>query len=319
MTTNACRGRCLPEPDGTANFTNPFNASNLTAFPLTPSHGFANMTERPVSIAALTGGGSDGSGGDGPELPNTTTTSLSSSPSNATLLGRRRFGRRDSGPSNANNDSAPTNASAFTGDNDVDTPPTGLDNFGLPKESGGSGAKAPPTSAPTVVDPFGVPTVTEDADNENHNANGNRPYTPSPQQADYLVFNDSLSTASSSSSSSSSSDSDSGSNPSPTFYCPCNCTYVSAACCLSYSHIVHEDASRYQIPMDPLPEDSPVCCDPNSGLWLPKPSIECERLAAANVSADGFVGLGSVKWDPHSGSSRNRPPGFPQRGAEGHT
>ena len=51
--------------------------------------------------------------------------------------------------------------------------------------------------------------------------------------------------------------------------CPCNCTYVSAACCLS--RIVWEDPQQ-QIKMDPLPANATVCCQASSGKWLPKTS-----------------------------------------------
>ena len=51
--------------------------------------------------------------------------------------------------------------------------------------------------------------------------------------------------------------------------CPCNCTYVSAACCLS--RIVWEDP-EYQVKMDPLPVNTTVCCNVSSGEWLRKKS-----------------------------------------------
>jgi hypothetical protein len=73
-------------------------------------------------------------------------------------------------------------------------------------------------------------------------------------------------------------------------HCPCNCTYVSTACCLS--RVVHEDTSM-RIHMNPLPVNSSVCCDPNSGRWLPKHSNEC----SSNVSNTDFTSLGSVRWN----------------------
>lgn len=89
---------------------------------------------------------------------------------------------------------------------------------------------------------------------------------------------------------------------SPVSYCICNCTYVSAACCLSDT--VHEEATK-QLEMEPLPENSPVCCDPNTGFWMPKSSPECVELAS-NSSGGDFIGLGSVRWNGNG----SRPVGF---------
>ena len=83
--------------------------------------------------------------------------------------------------------------------------------------------------------------------------------------------------------------------PAPILNCPCNCTYVSAACCLS--RFVWEDPSM-QIKMDPLPANSSVCCDSNTGRWEPK-SSGCGS-SASNDSTGGFIGLGNVKWKPNA-------------------
>ena len=49
--------------------------------------------------------------------------------------------------------------------------------------------------------------------------------------------------------------------------CPCNCTYVSPACCLSTDGIVYEDAlARSQISVQ-APPDTGFCCDTTTGLW----------------------------------------------------
>ena len=52
---------------------------------------------------------------------------------------------------------------------------------------------------------------------------------------------------------------------SPILTCPCNCTYVSAACCISRT--VWEDPSM-QIKMQPLPANASASCDAASGLWV---------------------------------------------------
>ncbi|KAI4140938.1 MAG: hypothetical protein L6R39_005586 [Caloplaca ligustica] len=48
--------------------------------------------------------------------------------------------------------------------------------------------------------------------------------------------------------------------------CPCNCTYVSHACCLSGDGIVAEDASQ-EIVTTQLPPNGTVCCDSTTGNW----------------------------------------------------
>ena len=77
---------------------------------------------------------------------------------------------------------------------------------------------------------------------------------------------------------------------SPILICPCNCTYVSASCCLS--PIVWEDPSE-QIQMKPPPANASVECDIGSGKWVPKPSAS----SSPTENEGGFIGMGSVKWN----------------------
>ncbi|KAL8924953.1 MAG: hypothetical protein Q9208_003836 [Pyrenodesmia sp. 3 TL-2023] len=48
--------------------------------------------------------------------------------------------------------------------------------------------------------------------------------------------------------------------------CPCNCTYVSHACCLSGDGMVAEDAGQ-EIVTTQLPPNGSVCCDAATGNW----------------------------------------------------
>lgn len=48
--------------------------------------------------------------------------------------------------------------------------------------------------------------------------------------------------------------------------CPCNCTYVSHACCLSGDGMVAEDAGQ-EIVTTQLPPNGTVCCDGATGNW----------------------------------------------------
>ena len=73
--------------------------------------------------------------------------------------------------------------------------------------------------------------------------------------------------------------------------CPCNCTYVSAACCLS--SIVWEDASQ-QIQMGPLPANATVRCDASTGGWVPNVS----GTSTPTSSLAGFDDLGSARYVP---------------------
>lgn len=54
--------------------------------------------------------------------------------------------------------------------------------------------------------------------------------------------------------------------PQNTFACPCNCTYVSPACCLSSHGIVWEDLSE-KLSMTVQAPNGSVCCDETSGKW----------------------------------------------------
>ena len=178
--------------------------------------------------------------------------------SNRTVLGNT------SDPTSANvND--PTSAANSSTPDMFNGFPSGPDDSGM----GADSTTAPPSNSTSTPEIDGIPTISNDTDSPQYGNN-------SDSLPDYVVFNDTTPDQSS-----------------PILYCPCNCTYVSAACCLS--HIVYEDPSM-QILMDPPPANSSVCCDPNSGLWLPKPSGECSRLAS-DVSATGFIGLGNVKWN----------------------
>ena len=95
--------------------------------------------------------------------------------------------------------------------------------------------------------------------------------------------------------------------PPPILYCPCNCTYVSAACCLSRT--VWEEPSK-SVLMKPPPSDATVCCDTSSGKWLPK-SGECPLSWANGSVGGGFDPLGTVKWNgrpiPQKLAQQNKP------------
>ena len=49
--------------------------------------------------------------------------------------------------------------------------------------------------------------------------------------------------------------------------CPCNCTYVSRACCMSEDGIVAEDATQ-EIVTTQLPPNGTVCCDGTTGNFV---------------------------------------------------
>ena len=265
---------------------------------------------RPISMADL----SDSSGSDMDDFgPSKTMVASSASSSNSSLIGRRKHVKRqqDSDPPTASSDPIPTDTAILRQE---DEEPSSLDNYSLPG-AGTTTVTAFPSEDTAFHDINGIPTVSTTTPQSNDNtdpasdsASNSIPPTPHP---DFLVFNDTLTY--NNSSSSSSNNTNSTDNPSPAFnptpavYCPCNCTYISEACCLS--PIVHEDASVKRIPLDALPPDSPVCCDPVSGEWLPTASLECQKQGAAaagrKFTADGgggFIGLGSVKWNPGNGS-----------------
>ena len=88
--------------------------------------------------------------------------------------------------------------------------------------------------------------------------------------------------------------------PAPVLYCPCNCTYISAACCLSQTRIVWEDLSE-QVKMRPPPNNVTVCCDANNGKWMSTstgclyPSIS--SLNGSSPREGGFQALGTVRWN----------------------
>lgn len=69
-------------------------------------------------------------------------------------------------------------------------------------------------------------------------------------------------------------------------FCPCNCTYVSAACCLS--RMVWEDPTQ-QVQMLPHADEASLCCDLSSGKWQAK-SGGCP---SSNKDFGGFEDLGS--------------------------
>ena len=53
--------------------------------------------------------------------------------------------------------------------------------------------------------------------------------------------------------------------PSTLLFCPCNCTYVSYACCLSLNGLVYEDASaKANLTLSGPPGQ---CCDSTTGNW----------------------------------------------------
>ena len=90
-------------------------------------------------------------------------------------------------------------------------------------------------------------------------------------------------------------------NPAPLLYCPCNCTYTSAACCLSQTGIVWEDPSK-QIVMAPMPNNATVCCDSNNGRWVLKSTTGCPPSTksssnGSDIRDDGFQSLGTVRWN----------------------
>ena len=54
----------------------------------------------------------------------------------------------------------------------------------------------------------------------------------------------------------------------PQLTCPCNCTYVSHACCLTQSRIVWEDPAE-KVNTSIQPPNGTVCCDTDTGRWTP--------------------------------------------------
>lgn len=82
---------------------------------------------------------------------------------------------------------------------------------------------------------------------------------------------------------------------------PCNCTYVSAACVLSTTGIVYEDASAKIDTVVGAPNGT-VCCDGTTGLW--RNSTVVRDTPAANplcASAAGAVQVGASSGGSGSG------------------
>lgn len=77
--------------------------------------------------------------------------------------------------------------------------------------------------------------------------------------------------------------------------CPCNCTYVSSACCLS--DLVWEDPS-FQIVMASPPANATVSCDEGSGEWVSKTKTAGVHTADAVTTSlnASFDDLGSVQY-----------------------
>lgn len=78
--------------------------------------------------------------------------------------------------------------------------------------------------------------------------------------------------------------------------CPCNCTYVSKACCLSLTGLVYEDPVM-KIDTVVQATNGSVCCDHQTGNWtkaavtrdMPMPDPTCEHTTAySNASSTGI-------------------------------
>ncbi|KAL8669436.1 MAG: hypothetical protein Q9168_005971 [Polycauliona sp. 1 TL-2023] len=67
----------------------------------------------------------------------------------------------------------------------------------------------------------------------------------------------------------------------PSLSCPCNCTYVSHACCLSADGIVAESAPQ-EIITTQLPPNSSVCCDGNTGIFAER-SVVVNSVSKENA------------------------------------
>ena len=86
-------------------------------------------------------------------------------------------------------------------------------------------------------------------------------------------------------------------------HCPCNCTYISAACCLSQTRLVWEDPSE-QIQLGPPPRNATVCCNHNTGKWVPnsagcQPDSKLFSSGGNDTKTHGFQDLGNVRWEPN--------------------
>ena len=64
----------------------------------------------------------------------------------------------------------------------------------------------------------------------------------------------------------------------PELSCPCNCTYVSKACCLSSTKLIWEDAMEKIDTVVQAPNGR-VCCDTNTGNWTRSPVMRDKAVA----------------------------------------
>ena len=75
----------------------------------------------------------------------------------------------------------------------------------------------------------------------------------------------------------------------PELSCPCNCTYVAKACCLSATKIVWEDASQKVETVVQAPNGT-VCCDTATGNWTRSP-VARDKAVADPKCPEGGVGV----------------------------
>ena len=281
-----CRGRCFLQDDGTLDISRFQDTSNATIVSFDVTNDLANLTSLPPpSVADVTIPPTAG-----PTVPseiNSTTivlgnTTIPSDPPNNEV------------PSSTNNSSTPSS--------DSETDPPSSNDPNIPADNSTTNSSDP---NPPIQEINGIPTVSNNTNDVSY-AN-----TTLPTAGDGdLTFNQTNDDGDSDSAPySSSSSSNNSSTPPPEYAifndtapddsaplnCPCNCTYVSAACCLSQNGIVYEDPSM-QIPMDPLPGNATICCNERTGHWIWKSSGECSS-AVLNGNASDFIGLGHRKWN----------------------
>ena len=85
----------------------------------------------------------------------------------------------------------------------------------------------------------------------------------------------------------------------PDLTCPCNCTYVSRACCLSTTGIVFEDSAMKIDTVVQAPNGS-VCCNHQTGNWTKaavvrdKPLLDPVCGPATALSISGHTGSGNI-------------------------
>lgn len=82
--------------------------------------------------------------------------------------------------------------------------------------------------------------------------------------------------------------------------CPCNCTYVSRACCLSGDGMVAEDATQ-EIVTTQLPPNGSVCCDSATGIWAAAGVVSDEvakefAICSAETSGAKTINTRSKIW-----------------------